>query len=84
MAKNEPVASSGKVYPGDKGYKKPSERMGGPFDDYEVKDALRTLTEAEKISRNKALLRACKVEAKKQLDAAQNAVDSITEEESES
>lgn len=69
--------AAAKTYPGDRGYKRPAERMGGPFDDYEVKEALRTLADAEKIKRNKALLRACKVEAKKQVQAAQSAAESI-------
>ena len=73
-AKNSTAA---KLYPGDRDYKRPAERLGGPFDDYEVKDALRTLTDAEKIKRNKALLRACKLEAKKQVQAAQQAVNTI-------
>lgn len=75
MAGNSVAAA--KTYPGDRGYKRPAERMGGPFDDYEVKEALRTLTDAEKIKRNKALLRACKLEARKQVQAAQQAVDTI-------
>lgn len=73
-AKNSKAA---KLYPSDRDYKRPADRLGGPFDDYEVKEALRTLTEAEKIKRNKALLRACKLEAKKQVQAATQAAESI-------
>lgn len=58
-------------------YKKPSERMKGPFDDYEVKDALRTLTEAEKIKRNKGLMRAILLESDKQIEAAKAAKKTI-------
>ena len=53
------------------------DRKGGPFDDYEVKEALRTLTDAEKIKRNRKLLRACKDEAAKQVKAATAAQHSI-------
>lgn len=70
-------AAAMKSYPGDRDYKRPAERMAGPFDDYEIKEALRTLTEAEKIKRNKTLLRACKLEAKKQVQAATQAAESI-------
>lgn len=54
-------------------YRAPEDRTGGPFDDYEVRDALRTLTQANKIRRNKALMKAVRREAQKQLQAAQSA-----------
>ena len=60
-----------------KKYVPPVDRTNGPFDDYEVKGALRTLTDAEKIKRNKKLLRACKLEAAKQVKAATAAAQSI-------
>ena len=52
-------------------WKEPEERMNGPFDDYEVTSALRTLTKAIKIRANRKLLAACRVEAKKQQKAAE-------------
>jgi lipopolysaccharide export system protein LptA len=70
MAAGNSIAAS-------KPYRSPAERTSGPFEAYEVKEALRTLTDAEKIKRNKALLRACRIEAKKQVDAAQAAAKSI-------
>lgn len=53
------------------------DRKSGPFDSYEVSEALRTLTKAEKIKRNKPLLRACRAEAAKQVQAAQQAAKSL-------
>lgn len=58
-------------------YIEPEARKSGPFEDYEIRDALRTLTQAEKIKRNKPLLRACRNEAQKQVKAAQQAASSI-------
>lgn len=51
-------------------YRSPEDRKGGPFDDYEVREALSTLTKAEKIKRNRALMKAVLAEADKQLKAA--------------
>ena len=53
-------------------YRPTEERTGGPFDDYEVRDALSTLTRAIKIRKNSALMRAVKKEARKQLLAAES------------
>lgn len=58
-------------------YVEPEVRKSGPFDDYEVREALRTLTKAEQIKRNKSLLRACRTEAAKQVKAAQQAASSL-------
>ncbi len=62
MAKN-----SIKAVPAVTQYKEPEARKGGPFDDYEVQSALNTLTKAEKIKKNSALMRACRRLAKQQL-----------------
>lgn len=51
-------------------YRSPEDRKGGPFEDYEVREALSTLTKAEKIKRNRALMRAVLAEAEKQLKTA--------------
>lgn len=51
-------------------YVPPFERKSG-WDDYEVKDALRTLSQAEKIRRNKPLMAAIRKEAAQQLKVAQ-------------
>jgi hypothetical protein len=50
-------------------YVPPLERKSG-WDEYTIRDALKTLTEAEKIRANKPLLQAIKKEARKQLDSA--------------
>lgn len=59
-------------------YRSPEDRNGGPFDDYEVREALSTLTKAEKIKRNKALMKAVRAEAAKQLKAAQVTTKQLT------
>lgn len=53
-------------------YVSPEERKSGPFDDYEVRDALRTLTNARKIQKNPALMKAVRAEARRQLQAAES------------
>lgn len=53
-------------------YVAPEERKSGPFDDYEVREALRTLTAANKIRKNGSLMRAIKAEARRQLQAAES------------
>ncbi|HZX81033.1 MAG TPA: hypothetical protein VFE72_08800 [Lysobacter sp.] len=52
------------------------ERKGG-WDDYEIREALSTLTRAEKIRKNKPLMAAVKKEARKQLDAAARTANSL-------
>lgn len=59
-------------------YRSPEDRMAGPFDDYEVRSALETLTRAEKIKRNKKLMRAVRAEAQKQVKAAQATQKTLT------
>lgn len=54
------------------------DRRNGPFDDYEVRNALETLARAEKIKRNKKLMRAVRAEAQKQLKAAQTTTKQLT------
>lgn len=51
-------------------YKAPEERSSG-WSDFDIRDALRTLSQADKIRKNKALMAAIKAEAKRQLTAAQ-------------
>lgn len=53
-------------------YRAPEERKGGPFDDYEVRDALSTLTKSIKIRKNSALMRAVRAEARRQVQAAES------------
>lgn len=60
-------------------YRPAKERMGGPFEDYEVREALRTLSDAAKIRKNKALMRAVKKEAQTQSKAAAATAASITQ-----
>lgn len=54
----------------------PEDRSSG-WDDYEIRDALRTLTSAAKIRKNPALLRAVQREAKKQVAAAKATAASL-------
>jgi hypothetical protein len=63
---SEPEAAS------DSPYKPPEERKSGPFDDYEVRGALETLSKAIKIRKNPTLMRAVRTEARKQLAAAES------------
>jgi hypothetical protein len=58
-------------------YRPSEERMSGPFEDYEVRDALSTLTRAIKIRKNPALMRAVKKEARRQLQAAESTKKAI-------
>ena len=48
------------------------DRGSGPFDDYEVRHALETVTRAMKIQKNTALMRAIRAEARRQLQAAES------------
>lgn len=52
-------------------YVAPIDRPNGPWDDYDLKDFLRTLTQAEKIKKNRGLMRRLRSEATKQLQALQ-------------
>lgn len=51
-------------------YVPPEERKSG-WDDYQIKDALRTLSQADKIVKNKAFMAAIRAEAVRQLKVAQ-------------
>lgn len=57
-------------------YVPPADRKSG-WKDYEVRDALRTLTDADKIKRNKPLMALIRAEAKKQLAAAAQTVKAV-------
>lgn len=63
----------------EKRYVPPAERLKGPFDDYEVREALNTLVNAVKIRKNKTLMRAVRAEARKQQQAAQQVIQSTGE-----
>ena len=65
--------------PRERRYIPTAERMNGPFDDYEVRDALSTLVNAVKIRKNKKLMRAVRAEARKQQQAAQQVIQSTGE-----
>lgn len=54
------------------------DRRNGPFDDYEVRSALETLARAEKIKRNKKLMRAVLAEAERQINAAKSTKQQLT------
>lgn len=62
-----------------KRYVPTAERMSGPFEDYEVREALTTLVNAVKIRKNKKLMRAVRAEARKQQLAAQQVIQSTGE-----
>ena len=61
----------------DKPYVRPIERKNGPWDDYDIREALRTLVDADKIRANSGLMRRVKAEAKKQAEAARATSASI-------
>lgn len=54
------------------------ERKSGPFDGYELREALQTLAKAIKIRKNPALMRAIKAEANRQLAAAQSTTKALS------
>lgn len=58
-------------------YVEPEDRKSGPFSDYEVRDALRNLTNARKIQKNPALMRAVRKEAARQLAAAESTTKAL-------
>lgn len=76
MAKNS--RKSDAAVPSEGRYRPPEERPNGPFDDYEIRDALSTLTKARKIEKNRALMRQVRIEAKKQLAAAQGNLKTLS------
>lgn len=49
------------------------DRKRGPFDQYDIQEALRTIVRANKIRKNPALMRAIRAEAQRQLEAAKQA-----------
>lgn len=57
-------------------YKSPEDRKSG-WSEWEVRDALRTLTTAMKIRKNPSLMRAVRAEARKQQKAAEAVSKSI-------
>lgn len=57
-------------------YVEPVLRKSG-WDDYDIRDALRTLTQAAKIRKNAPLMRAIKKEARKQMQVAQDTASSL-------
>ena len=62
---------------GQSKYVDPEERRSGEFNDYEVRDALRTLAQARKIQKNPHLMKAVRKEAQRQLKAAQSTVKTL-------
>lgn len=66
MAKNKSAGASMAI---DAPYKAPEDRSSG-WSDYDVRDALRTLSTADKIRKNKPFMAKIKAEAVKQLVAA--------------
>lgn len=59
----------------ERAYIPPIERKSG-WDEWQLKDMLRTLSEAAKIRRNKPLMAALKKEARKQLAALESTIKS--------
>ena len=51
-------------------YVEPIDRKNGPWDDYDVRSFLRTLTEANKIRANPGLMKRIRAEAQKQVEVA--------------
>ena len=64
------------VAPSTGKYVEPIDRKGG-WDDYDIRNFLRTLSEAEKIKKNAPLMRALRAEAKKQLQALQTTANTL-------
>lgn len=58
-------------------YRSPEDRKKGPFDEYEVRSALETITRAMKIKKNASLMRAVRVEARRQLAAAESTKNAL-------
>lgn len=63
----------------EKKYVPPAKRLDGPFDDYEVREALKTLSDAYKIKKNKKLMRAVRAEVSRQQKDAQEIFKSTGE-----
>lgn len=61
--------SSNAVASAPEPYKEPVDRKSG-WSEYDIRDSLRTLSQADKIRKNKPLMAAIKAEAVKQLAAA--------------
>lgn len=74
MAKKSKMESAPQVAADS--YKSPEDRRSG-WSEWEVRDALRTLTTAMKIRKNPSLMRAVRAEARKQQKAAEAVSKSI-------
>jgi hypothetical protein len=74
MAKKSKMESAPQV--ATDSYKNPEDRRSG-WSEWEVRDALRTLTTAMKIRKNPSLMRAVRAEARKQQKAAEAVSKSI-------
>lgn len=62
----------------DSGPRKPAyDRKSGPFDEWEVRDALRTVHDADRIRKNKSLMAEVQKEADRAAKAASDAAQSI-------
>ena len=59
-------------------YRPVEERKTGPFDEYEVRSALETITRSIKIRKNSALMRAIRAEARRQLAAAESTKNALS------
>jgi threonine synthase len=75
MAKKSKMVESGPQVAADS-YKSPEDRKSG-WSEWEVRDALRTLTTAMKIRKNPSLMRAVRAEARRQQQAAEAVSKSI-------
>ena len=80
MARKKACSAGNSVaaYDSHGSYKPIEERRNGPFDDWELRDALQTLAKAIKIRKNPALMRAIKAEARRQLAAAQSTTKALS------
>jgi len=76
--KRNKARSAAPVAAYDSPYKPIEERKNGPFDGYELREALNTLAKAIKIRKNPALMRAIKAEANRQLAAAQSTTKALS------
>lgn len=66
-----------KAYPGDSKYVEPIDRKNGPWDDYDLDRFLRTLQDAQKITKNRKLMAQVRKQAQKKLAAAKAMADNV-------
>lgn len=64
-------------YDGEGRYISPIDRTNGPWDDYDLDNFLRTLQDAQKITKNRKLMAKVRLQAQKKLAAAKAMADNV-------